>query len=101
MYRSPRPRAIWRGEMASGSPPGAVERLRTPRVWVTRQRWRPAPRCRPPQRPKLWSSAECAPHAVVEDLEVVDAVRIGHPVEDAVVGREEGIVWLPAGRGGP
>ena len=39
-------------------------------------------------------------HAVVEDVEVVDAVRIGHAVEDAVVGWEEGVVSRPAGRGG-
>ena len=37
-------------------------------------------------------------HAVVEDVEVVDAVRIGHSVEDAVVGWEEGVVSRPAGR---
>jgi len=50
-----------RGEISSGCPPRAVERLSTPRVWVTRQRWSPWPMCCPFQRPKLIMSAAWAP----------------------------------------
>src|SRR4051794_9753416 len=37
------------------------------------------------------------PHAVVEDLEVVNAAGVGNPVEDPVMGWEERLVRLPMG----
>src|SRR3954447_9289403 len=37
------------------------------------------------------------PHAVVEDLEVVNAAGVGNPVEDPVMGWEERLVTLPMG----
>src|SRR4051794_18616737 len=40
------------------------------------------------------------PHAVVEDLEVVNAAGVGNPVEDPVMGWEERLVTLPVGLAG-
>src|SRR3954447_20466045 len=39
-------------------------------------------------------------HAMVEDLEVANAARVGDPVEDPVMGWEERLVTLPVGLGG-